>query len=106
MCRGAMLSKKESVLRLGKSKKNNATKEHPVSLVFTNIFMTHSTRETFLIKLGPHACLHKAMRHAVWHAPERGYGQWWPEVPSSLLASLARPADGFLDLSAGTSDPG
>ena len=61
MCRGAMLSKKESVIRLGKSKKNNATKEHPVSLVFTNMFTTHSARDTFVIKLVPQACLHKAM---------------------------------------------
>ena len=57
MRRGAMLS----VLRLGKSKKNNATKEHPVSLVFTNMFTTHSARDTLVIRLARHACLHKAI---------------------------------------------
>ena len=53
MCRGAMPSKKESILRLGKSKKNNATKEHPVSLVFTNVFRIHSAQDTFVIN-----CVH------------------------------------------------
>ena len=104
MCRGAMLSKKESILRLGKSKKNDATKEHPASLVFTNMFMTHSTRDIFVIKLERHTCLHKAMWHAVWHTQEQGYGPQWPEVPRP---SLTRPVDGFLDITLlGTSDPG
>ena len=43
MCCGAMLSKKKSVLRLRKSKKNNAT----VSLVFAARF-TPQSPETFL----------------------------------------------------------
>ena len=55
MCCGAMLSNKESVRRLRKSKKNNATKEHPVSLAFTTRFTTHSARDTFVIKLARHA---------------------------------------------------
>ena len=61
MCRGAMLSKKESVLTLGNSKKNNATQEHPASVVFTDMLTTQSARTSFVIKLARHACLHKAM---------------------------------------------
>ena len=96
MCCGAMLSKKKSVLRLRKSEKNNAT----VSLVFTARFTPQSAWDIFVIKLGRHACLDKAIWHAVWQAPERGYGPGWPEVPSPWLASLARPADGCFNLNA------
>ena len=96
MCCGAMLSKKKSVLRLRKSKKNNAT----VSLVFTARFTPQSAWDIFVIKLGHHACLDKAIWHAVWQAPERGYGPGWPEVPPPSLALLARPADGCFGLNA------
>ena len=57
MCCGAMLAKKKSVLRLRKSEKNNAT----VSLVFTARFTPQSASDIFVIKLGRHACLDKAI---------------------------------------------
>ena len=93
MCCGAMLSKKKSVLILRKSEKDNAT----ASLVFTARFMSQSVWDIFVIKLGRHACPDKAIWHAVWQAPERGYGPGWPEV---LPHSLARPADGCFGLNA------
>ena len=89
----AMLSKKKSVLILRKSKKGNAT----ASLVFTAKFTPQSASDIFVIKLGRHACLDKAIWHAVWQAPERGYGPGWPEV---LPPSLTRPADGCFGLNA------
>ena len=95
MCCGAMLSKKKSVLRLRKSKKNNAT----VSLVFTARFTPQSAWDIFVIKLGRHTYPDKAVWHAVWQARERGYAGW-PDVPPPSLASLARPADGCFGLNA------
>ena len=62
MCCHAILSKKESVLRLRKSIKNNGTKEHPVLLVvFTTMFRTHTAQDTSVIKLACHASLQKAI---------------------------------------------
>ena len=96
MCCGAMLSKKKSVLILRKSKKDNAT----ASLVFTARFTPQSAWDISVIKLGRHTCPDKAIWHAVWQAPERGYGPGWPEVLPPSLASLARPADGCFGLNA------
>ena len=98
----ALLSKKKSVLRLRKSKKNNAT----VSLVVTARFTPQSAWDIFVIKLGRHACLDKAIWHAVWQAPERGYGPGWPEVPLRSLHLLVLRTAVLAWTLFGTSDPG
>ena len=90
MCCGAMLSKKESVLRIRKSKKNNVSKEHLVSLVFTSRFTTHSARDVFVIKLARHGlssrsnstCSLTGSRTRLWSRVTRG------SSPLCLLRSL------------------
>ena len=96
MCCGAMLSKKESVLRIRKSKKNNVSKEHPVSLVFTARFTTHSARDVFVIKLARHGlssrsnltCSLTGSRTRLWSRVTRGSS---PPLACFARSSCGRP---------------